>query len=288
MMEASARNFVFCLTTGRSGTAFLTELLAANLPDAECHHEFLGWGDFGLRTPDVSHMTLFNSEGNVEKVQNFWRDKLAIVLNGRLRFYVETAHMLMKAGLVENIASLTRAGHVHLIDLQRDPAATIQSFKSRLDFFNQGNQWLWYLDHTYPRNLSGWEKFKGYGHSGLCLWYIVETRLRAAYYARLTAGDPNISVHRVRLEELNSPAGAGRLLAAMGVTIPQRDIQMPPPQNVGTPLPASVWEPGEKDRLPKLVAAAQFDADALARIAIEQGRGFQPALHDEGGIVRRS
>src|SRR5689334_14667760 len=113
----SDRQFIFTMTTGRSGTEFLTELLAANLPDADSNHEFRGWGDFGLRTPDVSHMTLFNSQGNVEKVQGFWRDKLSIVLGGQSRFYVETAHMLMKAGLVENIAPLTGAGHVHLIDL---------------------------------------------------------------------------------------------------------------------------------------------------------------------------
>jgi hypothetical protein len=274
----SDRQFIFTMTTGRSGTAFLTELLAANLPDAECHHEFLGWGDFGLRTPDVSHMTLFNSEGNVEKVQAFWRAKLAIVLNGRSRFYVETAHMLMKAGLVENIAPLIRAGHVHLIDLQRDPAATIRSFKSRLEFFNKGNVWLWYLDHTYPRNLSGWEKFRSHGHSGLCLWYIVEVRLRAAYYAMIVAENPNITVHRVTLEEVSTPAGAERLLASLGVAKPRGEIIMPPPQNVGEAFPPSGWAPGEKEKLPKLVAAAQFDADVLAKAAIEQGLGFEPAM----------
>jgi hypothetical protein len=284
----SDRQFVFTMTTGRSGSAFLTELLAQNLADAECHHEFLDWGDFGLRTPDVSHMTLFNSEGNVEKVQNFWRNKLAIILNSRTRFYVETAHMLMKAGLVENLAPLTRAGHVHLIDLQRDIAATIRSFKSRLDFFNKGNEWLWYLDKTYPRNLSGWEKFRGYGHGGLCLWYIVEVRLRAAYYARMVAQNPNISVHRVTLEAISTPEGAGRLLAALGAAKPPGKIIIPPPQNVGKPLPATGWEPGEREILAKLIAAAQFDADALARAAIEQGLNFQPALpHIQSGFVPR-
>jgi hypothetical protein len=277
------RQFIFTMTTGRSGTAFLAELLAANLPDAECHHEFLGWNDFGLRTPDVSHLTLFNSEGNVEKVQDFWRNKLAIILNGRSQFYAETAHMLMKAGLVENIAPLTRIGHVHLIDLQRDMAATIQSFKSRGDFFNKGNQWLWYLDHKYPRNLSGWEKFSNYGHSGLCLWYIIETRLRAAYYARIVADNPKITVHRVSLEELSHPAGAARLLAALGTAVGEGQLKIPKPQNVGEPLPPSGWESGEKELLPKLIAAAQFDADALAQAAIAQGLGFDPALPGKAG-----
>ena len=279
----SDRQFIFTMTTGRSGTAFLTALLESNLPGAECHHEFLEWGDFGVRTPDVSHMTLFNSEGNVEKVQDFWRSKLAIVLAGRSQFYVETAHMLMKAGLVENIAPLTREGHVHLIDLQRDMAATISSFKSRGDFFNKGNQWLWYLDHKYPRNLSGWEKFKNYGHSGLCLWYIAEIRLRAAYYARLVADNPRITVHRVTLEELSQPAGAARLLAALGMSLRGGQARIPEPQNTGVPLPAGGWESGERELLPKLIAAAQFDADALARSAIAQGLGFAPAMPGSAG-----
>jgi hypothetical protein len=282
------RQFIFTMTTGRSGTAFLAEFLAANLPDAECHHEFVGPGDFGLRTPDVSHMTLFNSQGNVEKVQTFWRDKLAMILKGRSRFYIEAAHMLMKAGLVENIAPLTQAGHVHLVDLQRDVAATIRSFKSRLDFFNKGNQWLWYLDETYPRNLSGWGKFEKYGHSGLCLWYIIEVRLRAAFYARVVASNPRISVHRLRLEDLVTPAGAERLLGALGAAKPRHEIGIPPPQNVGGGS-LSPWQPNEREFLPRLVAAAQFDADALAQAAIEKGMSFQPELPESrGGFVPKT
>ncbi|HET9764809.1 MAG TPA: hypothetical protein VFR50_14905 [Casimicrobiaceae bacterium] len=65
------KQFVFTLTTGRSGTQYLAELLRQNLPDAECYHEICGWDRFGVDTPDLSHMTLFNSQGNVESVQAF-------------------------------------------------------------------------------------------------------------------------------------------------------------------------------------------------------------------------
>src|ERR1700745_4297658 len=93
------QQFVFTMTTGRSGTRYLADLLAQNLPDAECRHEFSGWGHFGVDTPDLSHMTLFNSEGNVEKVQAFWRAKLRRIAATPKPFYVETSHVLMKAGL---------------------------------------------------------------------------------------------------------------------------------------------------------------------------------------------
>ena len=44
-------NFVFTLTTGRSGTLYLAQLLFQNLPDAECYHEIVGWDRFGPGNP---------------------------------------------------------------------------------------------------------------------------------------------------------------------------------------------------------------------------------------------
>src|SRR6266849_1968222 len=104
MTAMADKHFVFTMTTGRSGTAYLAGLLAANLPDVESHHELLGWDQFGVNTPDLSHMTLFNSQGNIETVRSFWRQKLARIAAAPSRFYVETSHLLMKAGLVENLA----------------------------------------------------------------------------------------------------------------------------------------------------------------------------------------
>jgi len=276
MMAMADKQFVFTMTTGRSGTAYLAELLGANLPDVEFHHEFLGWDDFGLNTPDVSHMTLFNSQGNIEKVQEFWRHKLARIVAKPNRFYVETAHTLMKAGLIENLAALTKAGRVHLIDLQRDPVATIKSFRARFDFLNKGNLWLWYLDPDYPRNLSNSKELSKFGYNGLCLWYITEIRLRAAYYEKLLAGNPNVQVLHITMEELTRPDGASRLLGDLGVAKRPGELITPQAQNVGPKT--DDWTQGEEESLRKLVAAAQFDASALAEIAIKQGLGFEPAL----------
>ncbi len=210
-------HFVFTLTTGRSGTLYLAELLAQNLPDAECYHEIVGFDRFGVDTPDVSHMTLFNSQGNVDKVQAFWRAKLARIAGTPRQFYVETSHLLMKAGLIENLAPLTAKGTVHLIALERDTLATLLSFRKRLDFVHKSNQWLWYLDPDYPVNLVPSAELVAAGINGLCLWYILEIRARVAYYERLVAGKPNIVFHRFSLEALQTAQGAARLLQALGV-----------------------------------------------------------------------
>jgi hypothetical protein len=76
-MAQHRRNFIFSVSTGRSGTAYLAKLLAANLPDAEIHHERTGYQNFGVHTPDASHFTLFNSLGNVKNVQDYWAQKLS-------------------------------------------------------------------------------------------------------------------------------------------------------------------------------------------------------------------
>jgi len=248
-------DFVFTMTTGRSGTLYLAQLLQQNLPDAECYHEIVGWDRFGVDTPDLSHMTLFNSQGNVDKVQAFWRAKLTRIAATPRRFYVETSHLLMKAGLVENVAPLTDRGTVHLIALERDIFATILSFRRRLDFVNKGNWWVWYLDPDYPRNLVPSARLVDAGLNGLCLWYILEIRARAARYERLLAGSRNLVFHRVDLAELRSREGVSRLLRALGVDKAPEDIAVPAPRNVGVTL--AKIDADEQDRIRELIASVE-------------------------------
>ena len=257
------KNFVFTLTTGRSGTKYLAELLGHNLPHAEFHHEICGWDRFGVDTPDVSHMTLFNSQGNVDKVQSFWRAKLARVADTPQVWYAETSHLLMKAGLVENLAPLTSVGTVHLIALERDPYATIVSFRNRFDFWGKADRWLWYLDPEYPRNLVPSRELFAQGINGLCLWYILEIRARAAGYERLLEGEPRIRVHRFGLEELRVAGGAARLLQALGHHTDPAWVQMPPPQNVGRMLVRI--DAAEEASIRRLIASAGLDSAPIAR-----------------------
>jgi hypothetical protein len=249
------KQFVFTLSTGRSGTAYLAELLRQNLPDVECHHEFTSWGHFGVDTPDVSHMTLFNSQGNVETVQAFWRGKLARIAATPSACYVETSHLLMKAGLVENLRPLTADGTVHLIALERDPYATIVSFRNRFDFWDKANRWLWYLDPDYPCNLVPSHELFAHGINGLCLWYILEIRARAARYEALLERDPCVFIHRYSLEELRVAGGASRLLRALGIATEPSRVCLPAPQNVGRLLVRI--DAAEEASIRRLIAASE-------------------------------
>jgi hypothetical protein len=249
------KQFVFTMTTGRSGTKFLASLLRENLPDAECHHEIHGWDRFGVDTPDLSHMTLFNSQGNVAKVRAFWESKLGRIAATQHRYYVETSHLLMKGGLVENLAPLTAAGIVHLIALERDPYATILSFRNRFDFLDKANGWLWYLDPDYPRNLVPSQYLVAEGVNGLCFWYILEVRARAARYEALLAHHPRIVFHRFSLEEIRHAQGAARLLRALGASVEPSLLRLPGPENCGRLLVAI--DPAEQARIRGLIAAAE-------------------------------
>ncbi|HTS21506.1 MAG TPA: hypothetical protein VMN79_06790 [Casimicrobiaceae bacterium] len=263
-------DFVFTMTTGRSGTRYLAELLQQNLPDAECYHEIVGWDRFGVDTPDVSHMTLFNSQGNVEKVREFWRAKLTRIASTRHRFYVETSHVLMKAGLVENIAPLTAKGRVHFVLLERDTYATIASLRRRLDFVNKGTWWLWYLDPDYPKNLVRSAELVDSGISGLCLWYVLEIRARAAYYRKLLKGTPNVVFHTFDLEELRAPEGIARFLAALGAPRDPAQISVPGPRNTGqTPVQITRQE---EQRIRDLIASVESAPRASLDASIPAAR----------------
>lgn len=162
---------IFTHTTGRTGSAWLAELFRLNT-DWECHHERLEWYDYGINTPDIRQMRAFNEHGVGHVTTSFWSRKI----NDMPENYVETAHMLCKAGLLEMRSSL---GEHRIIRLWRPLEKVVTSMVKRGDYVGHGNHWLWYLDPEYPNNLVDSEPFKKYGAVGLCAWYWHEMNARA-------------------------------------------------------------------------------------------------------------
>ncbi len=265
----AGKSFVFTLTAGRTGTAWLAALLRENLDAATVHHEQIGYGSFGLDTPDLSTFTLFNSRGNTERVRAFWERKMARVRASPGRWYVETSHLLMKAGLVENLHHLRGLGTIHLVALERDPVATVRSYTRRGDLATPGNQWMWYLDPYYPLNILDPRPFLDKGHIGVRLWYWLEIRARQSYYIASLEAAPDIVIHRCRLEDLRGPVGARALLQSMGRAV--RRVRLPPPKNVGArrPLPVVV-----EDRIRALCSQVEIDPVAIGRRAWVGGFRF--------------
>lgn len=266
---SARKRFIFTITTGRSGTAFLAALLRENLADAEVHHERTGFGRFGVTAPDASTCALFNSEGNVSEVRHFWRRKLGLARQGEAGSYVETSHVLAKAGLIENLEALGPAAEIHLVLLRRDSFATAWSLANRFDFANRRFDWLFGLDPSYPRNIVSPKPLAPHGVLGSCLWYVAEILTRGEYYRRLLTGRRNIRIHQVTLEDLGTEQGAAALISALNDGVASTSVVMPQEMN-GT----RQWSLGQKksEALRKLVAAYPFDPAKLAAQFFDAGR----------------
>lgn len=261
-MTSRDRHFIFTITTGRSGTNFLAELLALNLGHAQVHHEQLAYSDWGVNSPDVSHLTTFNQIGNSSHVRAFWQQKFARLKALDVRYFAEMSHMLAKAGLVENLEQLDGAGTVHLIYLKRDIANTVISFINRYDFLNKGNMWLWYLDTDYANVIVSPEPFLSYGQVGCALWYVIEMRVRAEYYRMLLAERADIIFHEVEMEEVTRMDGAAKLLAGLGADLPPAAIRMP--GRVNANQASAISEQGQQ-QIRELAGRFTFDTAELAR-----------------------
>lgn len=266
---SNARKFVFSATTGRSGTGYLAELLRRNLPDATVHHERTGYLSFGIDTPDTSHFTQFNSAGNVRPVREFWQRKHARLRAETGVWYVETSHLLLKAGLLENIGPLTEAGEVSIVVLTRDVADTVISFVERHDFANSGFTWLWTLDPRYPNKITAPGPLLDLGAAGAALWYVIEMRTRGEFYKLLLDGVKNLRFIDASLSDIAQPAGAARMLAALGGRAKAATPVMPGRVNETR---APRLPPKARDQLRRMVERTQFDPVTLAGAFYESGK----------------
>ncbi|MBI5275652.1 MAG: hypothetical protein HY854_04260 [Burkholderiales bacterium] len=263
-----SKKFLFTITTGRSGTVFLTSLLKANLHDAKVFHERTGYQSFGVNTPDASHFMLFNSVGNVDKVRAFWRQKFERDRLTEEAWYVETSHFLAKAGLMENIDLLRPyAAEIHVILQRRDVFKTLWSFVNRFDFLNSGFTWLFTLDPRYPKVIVNSKQFVKYGMFGSALWYIIEMQCRAEYYRQLYIDDTLLHFHSARLEDITTKNGATEFLSGLvKEKIPECKI----PRKVNE-TKQEYFGDKERDLCRELVEKFKFDPVELAKLYIGNG-----------------
>ncbi len=270
---STGKKFIFTMTAGRTGTHYLASLLKVNLPDAEVHHERLGYDQFGVNTPEISHLTLFNSQGNVPPVRAFWRQKLTRIAQTQARYYVETSHILMKAGLIENIEILLPAGEVHLVCLHRDMLKTMLSYHKNYDFTNLIMLWAWYLDPKYPRKLVAPNSQLNRqldSDVATSLWYLCEIQARQAYYKKLLSQVANVVIHDLEMADLNDKGYIGQFLTKLGVACRVEEIIIPPPQGV-TQKPLRL-SPVYVQQLKRIIMQMQFDPDRIAQDYIDRGK----------------
>ncbi|UWS09452.1 hypothetical protein [Phaeobacter inhibens] len=267
-------DFIFTLSAGRTGTAWLARFLGENLNIPSVHEPF-GLDDYGTRLPSIGHMRRFNTYGMNGPICDFWEGKL-----GELQApYAESNHTLGKCGLIESLVEHGLAPRSTIVVLRRDLAKQIASYINRNDFFNITVPWQWYLHPTYPNKIVDPTPLKHLGDVGTAIWYALEMEARYAYYKALY-GD-QLHFVETTLEEATTPNGAAKLLRALGHT---RHAKLPPKTN------ASPQNNHITDTLiaevETLLSRINFNAEEAAMSFIQRGNRLDvPVPPRQGGTI---
>ena len=266
----SPSQFIYPISTGRSGTVFLSKLLELNLSDAQVYHERVGYPHFGRTSPDAPHFVTFNHVGNTAEVAAFWNKKFQLDAQTNKNVFAEVSHFLAKAGLMENLRFLPTTSQIDIVVLKRDVFKVLWSYVNRFDFANYGFTWLFTLDPRYRNVILNSKPYLDFGAMGLALWYIHEMYARMAYYRRWcqAAKLPNLRFHEVTLEEIVKPQGAVKLLNQLDCQVTEETLDMPSRQNE-----TKTYFFGEKEEAQArlMMERVSCDPDALAGQFWDQG-----------------
>jgi hypothetical protein len=204
--------FVFCATTGRSGTETLSAVLAAGEGVVSTHEPFPVMN---------SHVLRAATAGRTRTVQLAWRGlKLPTVLRCARghRVYAETNHQFVK--VFADLAYREFGPRLAVVHLVRDALAVAQSMHElgQVPGTPVGSRWL--IDPASPTNIVPFSIAieRGLTHPlHRCLWYWLETEARAdATRRRMSSVCTWVDL---KVEELNASEGLERLDEALGLRL---------------------------------------------------------------------
>lgn len=195
--DASFR-YIFTVTTGRSGTAFLASMLSLLRRTVSLHE------------PDPSFSTVFRrAQSCAGLARDFMeREKLPSIRH-RLRghhVYIETSHVFCK-GFLEPTLELLPAESVGLILLDREHRSVASSLQALNTVPGRTEKGMaWYLSPSDPTCLTRVDRWKELNDYQLCYWYCLEIEARKEYYSRLIQKLGG-RYYRTNIELLQSFAG---------------------------------------------------------------------------------
>ncbi len=202
------KNIIMCLTTGRSGTNLLQELLAL-AQDICSEHE-----------PEPAFQDV------LEKVRqdpmaaiSFVRDiKLPAIMARPGAHYVETSHLFGK-GFFEAFIALGIP--FRLIVLNRHPRQVAKSYwrlKTVPGRTAGGNKFLLHPDQPGVIPLPGWQRMSDYQ---LCFWYCLEVERRKSAYTQ-ECKRIGIPVFEISMEEVKDWTRFKSLCEELGLSLADR------------------------------------------------------------------
>ncbi len=188
-----SKRIIFCLSAGRSGTAFLTSLLHG-APGIVALHE---------PEPQYQAHTL-RLQNNPQQAMHFIENTKwpwIKMLPGET--YIELSHYVAK-GFMEPWLEIGMRPDI--IMLERDPRRiALSRYALGIDFFNRKEAPLQNMLHPMDNRklffpLPDWAQFNNYQ---LCYWYALETQLRSHYYFYLLTKKYGANAFITSLETLS-------------------------------------------------------------------------------------
>jgi len=200
------KRLIFTVTSGRSGTAYLANVLSY-VPNVSSYHE-----------PRPSFSKVMRSvQQNKEIAYEFWIEKkLPSIAKDPSSIYIETTHMFSK-GFIEPLLDLDIIPDLILLTRPyRRVALSFCRFGSIPGRTAQGLKYL--LSPTDPDVLllPNWQNLDDYQ---LCYWYCLEIARRSHKYGNLFT-DLGSRVVKVSLDEISTVSGFEKLLLGLNLQKP--------------------------------------------------------------------
>lgn len=206
MVDGMGITHIFSINTGRSGSDYLTELLAQATNTVSLHE--------GLPIMNGQPMRQFNN-GDSDTLSQLMPLKMQEIQKKRKpgKIYCETNHSYIKGwGELIPDAYIPQES-LGVIILNRDVQKTVHSLL-RVHEAPGTSEWsrTWYLEPDASQNLSTpSDKADPYD---LCAWYVDEIRLRAKAYQKRF---PRITYFECNLEQLNDYEFVLKLFETFGL-----------------------------------------------------------------------
>ena len=198
------KSTIFTVTPGRSGSAYLSQLLQS-VPDLHAVHE---------PEPNFVHV-MRRAQFNPSIAFTFLKDyKLPAIAKVTEPIYAETSHLTCKGFLEPMIMLGLRPG---LIFLRRPPREVAWSLLERNTIPGRTSLGCAYLlepRDPYVLPLIGWHALSDYQ---LCFWYALEIERRCLRYAAL-GGELALKTEDVTNRELNDWTAFSSLLSKFSLS----------------------------------------------------------------------
>lgn len=167
------KKFIFTVTSGRSGTGYLAEILSKH-QEVYCAHEAVP--SFGTHFREI--------QTNPAKAKEFWlKEKLPEIKRQKQHIYIETSHLFCK-GYLE---PLLESGIIpDLIVLERPSRETAKSLFQLNTIPGRTEKALrFYLSPDDPRIMLPFPEWEQANDYQLCFWYTLDTMIRQKRYSML-------------------------------------------------------------------------------------------------------